>query len=118
MSELRAALRPELLNRIDEVVIFEALGKPELARILELQLKGLARMLAQRGVTLQLSDAAKQYIVDAGYDPAFGARPLRRVIQQKLQDPLAQMLLERGAGNALSVTVDATPEAGLTLHAR
>jgi len=116
-AELRAALRPELLNRIDEVVIFEALGKPQLARILELQLAGLGRLLAQRGVTLQLSDAAKRYIVEAGYDPAFGARPLRRVIQQKLQDPLAQMLLENGASNALSVEVDATPTGdGLTLR--
>jgi ATP-dependent Clp protease ATP-binding subunit ClpC len=118
MSELRAALRPELLNRIDEIVIFEALGKPELTRILELQLKGLVRLLAQRSVTLQLTDAAKQYIVDAGYDPAFGARPLRRVIQQQLQDPLAQMLLERGAGTALTVAVDASPDgAGLSLRA-
>jgi ATP-dependent Clp protease ATP-binding subunit ClpC len=117
MSELRAALRPELLNRIDEVVIFEALGKPELARILELQLASLGRLLAQRGVTLQLSDAAKRYIVEAGYDPAFGARPLRRVIQQKLQDPLAQMLLESGASTALSVEVDSTPDGdGLTLR--
>jgi len=99
------------------VVIFEALGKPELARILELQLKSLGRLLAQRGVTLRLSAAAKRYIVDAGYDPAFGARPLRRVIQQKLQDPLAQMLLESGAGSSLSLDVDVTPGGdGLALH--
>jgi len=118
MTELRATLRPELLNRIDEIVIFEALGKPELARILELQLKGLERMLGQRGVTLRLSDAAKQLIVELGYDPAFGARPLRRVIQQKLQDPLAQMLLARGGG-ALDVDVEVAPDGvGLELHTR
>jgi ATP-dependent Clp protease ATP-binding subunit ClpB len=108
-AELRATLRPELLNRIDEIVICEALGKPELARILGLQFEGLSRMLAQRGVTLTVSDAAKRAIVEQSYDPAFGARPLRRVIQQKLQDPLAQLLLERGASAALTVTADIDP---------
>jgi ATP-dependent Clp protease ATP-binding subunit ClpB len=114
-AELRATMRPELLNRIDEIVIFEALGKPELTRILELQLGGLSRMLAQRGVTLSVSDAAKRAIVEQSYDPAFGARPLRRVIQQKLQDPLAQLLLERGASAALSVTADLTSGDSITL---
>jgi ATP-dependent Clp protease ATP-binding subunit ClpB len=77
----------------------------ELARILELQLRGLSRMLAQRGVTRTVTDGAKRAIVDQSYDPAFGARPLRRVFRQKLQDPLAQLLLERGS-SALSVTAD------------
>ena len=75
-------------------------------------------MLGQRGVSLRLSEAAKQLIVELGYDPAFGARPLRRVIQQKLQDPLAQMLLARGGG-ALEVDVEVAPDGlGLALHTR
>jgi ATP-dependent Clp protease ATP-binding subunit ClpC len=107
-AELRRTLRPELINRIDEIVIFEPLGKPELARILEIQLAALGRLLAPRGVTLRITDAAKQAIVELGYDPAFGARPLRRAIQQKIQDPLAQLLLAPGeSGAAGIIEVDA-----------
>jgi ATP-dependent Clp protease ATP-binding subunit ClpB len=87
-------------------VIFNPLGKPELARILEMQLAGLGRLLAPRGVTLRVTDAAKQAIVEAGYEPAFGARPLRRAIQQKIQDPLAQLLLSPGE-TAGTIEVDA-----------
>jgi ATP-dependent Clp protease ATP-binding subunit ClpA len=105
-AELRRTLRPELINRIDEIVIFNPLGKPELARILEIQLAGLGRLLAPRGVTLRVTDAAKQAIVEAGYEPAFGARPLRRAIQQKIQDPLAQLLLSPGE-TAGTIEVDA-----------
>ena len=95
MQELRATLRPEFLNRIDEVVIFQPLGREELTRIVEIQLGLLQRRLEDRRIHLEVSDAAKALLGREGYDPTFGARPLKRTIQRLVQDPLALKLLER-----------------------
>jgi ATP-dependent Clp protease ATP-binding subunit ClpB len=107
MQELRNALRPEFLNRIDEIVIFSPLGREELARIVEIQLGHLRRRLADKRIELEVTDAAKALLGREGYDPTFGARPLRRTIQRLVQDPLALRLLQREFSEGDTVTVDA-----------
>jgi ATP-dependent Clp protease ATP-binding subunit ClpB len=94
MDALRAAFRPEFINRIDEIVIFNPLGKEQLVRIVDLLLHGVEQLLAERQITLELTPAAKELLVREGYDPAYGARPLRRTIQRLVQDPLALQILE------------------------
>src|SRR5712672_1644370 len=94
MGALRAAFRPEFINRIDEIVIFNPLGKEQLERIVGLLLRGVEQLLAERKITLDLTPAAKELLVREGYDPAYGARPLRRTIQRLVQDPLALQILD------------------------
>jgi ATP-dependent Clp protease ATP-binding subunit ClpB len=94
MDALRAAFRPEFINRIDEIVIFNPLGKEQLARIVNLLLKNVEQLLAARKITLELTPAAMELLLSEGYDPAYGARPLRRTIQRLIQDPLAMRILE------------------------
>ena len=111
MQELRATLRPEFLNRIDEVVIFHPLGREELARIVEIQLGHLRRRLEGRRLVLEVTDAAKELLGREGYDPTFGARPLKRTIQRLIQDPLALRLLEGEFKEGDTVLVDAAGDA-------
>jgi ATP-dependent Clp protease ATP-binding subunit ClpB len=92
-ARLHDYFRPEFLNRVDEVLIFDRLGKPELTAILEIQLQHLRSLLEQQQVTLSVTEAAKSRLIDLGYDPAFGARPLKRALVRHLQDPLAEALL-------------------------
>jgi ATP-dependent Clp protease ATP-binding subunit ClpB len=94
LADLRRTFRPEFLNRIDDIIVFRPLAKEQLARIVELQLERLRRMLAEREITLVVSPAAQQLIAQQGYDPVFGARPLKRAIQRLVQNPLALLLLE------------------------
>jgi ATP-dependent Clp protease ATP-binding subunit ClpB len=94
MQALRAAFRPEFINRIDEIVIFNPLGKEQLERIVELLLRSVEQLLAERRITLELTPAAKELLVREGFDPAYGARPLRRTIQRMVQDPLALQILD------------------------
>ncbi len=94
MEALRQSFRPEFINRIDEIVIFNPLGKEQLERIIELLLKSVEKLLAERQITLELTLAAKELLLREGYDPAYGARPLRRTIQRLIQDPLALQILE------------------------
>jgi len=94
MDALRAAFRPEFINRIDEIVIFNPLGKEQLARIVGLLLKSVELLLAERQITLEITPAATELLLSEGYDPAYGARPLRRTIQRLIQDPLALQILE------------------------
>ena len=91
---LRQHFRPEFLNRIDEVIFFHALGLEHMKRIVEIQLHGLLRRLEDRKIRVEVSDAAKEFLVSEGYDPAYGARPLKRTIQRQLLDPLAMRVLE------------------------
>ncbi len=91
---LRAAFRPEFLNRVDEVVVYRPLSREDVGRIVEIQLGRLRRLLADRKLTLTLSEAAREAIADAGYDPVYGARPLKRALQRLVQDPLATRLLQ------------------------
>jgi ATP-dependent Clp protease ATP-binding subunit ClpB len=94
MEALRAAFRPEFINRIDEIVIFNPLGKEHLRRIVDLMLRGVEKLLEERQITLELTPAARELLAREGYDPAYGARPLRRTIQRLIQDPLALQILE------------------------
>ena len=94
LEALRASFRPEFINRIDEIVIFNPLGKEQLVRIVDLLLKGVEKLLAERQITLALTPAAKELLLAEGFDPAYGARPLRRTIQRLIQDPLALQILE------------------------
>ena len=91
---LRATFKPEFLNRVDETIVFHQLGREQIGRIVEIQLQRVQRLLADRRIELELSEAAKQLIGDKGYDPHYGARPLKRVIQRLVQDPLAMRILE------------------------
>jgi RimJ/RimL family protein N-acetyltransferase len=93
MEALRRQFRPEFLNRVDEVVVFRALTEAELARIVEIQLEGLRRRLAERRMTLAVTDAARAHLARAGYDPVFGARPLKRVIQRDVETPIARLIV-------------------------
>jgi len=94
MEALRAAFRPEFINRIDEIVIFNPLAKAQLAQIVGLLLKSVEKLLAERQITLEMTPAAEGLLLSEGYDPAYGARPLRRTIQRLIQDPLALQILE------------------------
>jgi ATP-dependent Clp protease ATP-binding subunit ClpB len=106
MQELRNTLRPEFLNRIDEVVVFQPLGREEITRIVDIQLAHLRRRLEDRRIQLEVSEAAKALLGREGYDPTFGARPLKRTIQRLVQDPLALKLLEREFVEGDTVVVD------------
>jgi ATP-dependent Clp protease ATP-binding subunit ClpC len=95
MGELKKVFRPELLNRIDEIIVFHKLSKPEITTIVEFMLKRLREQMALHEVVIELTDEAKEMLVDKGYDPAMGARPLRRAIQRYIEDPLADFVLGR-----------------------
>ncbi|MBN1217866.1 MAG: ATP-dependent chaperone ClpB [Anaerolineae bacterium] len=94
MEAMRQHFRPEFLNRVDEVITFHSLSREDLLRIVDIQLNHLRKLLAERKIELTLTEAAKKHLADAGYDPTFGARPLKRVIQREVQDPLAMALLQ------------------------
>jgi ATP-dependent Clp protease ATP-binding subunit ClpB len=94
MAIVRAHFRPEFLNRVDEIILFHRLKREHMGRIVDIQMQRLAKLLADRKIIVQLDDAAKEWLGKKGYDPAYGARPLKRVIQKFVQDPLAGMLLE------------------------
>ena len=104
---LHAHFRPEFLNRIDEIVIFHALRREELKAIVEIQLQRLRTLLEQRKISLELSDSAKELLVSQGYDPAYGARPLKRVIQHRIADPLSVKLLEGSVHDGEHLLIDA-----------
>ena len=93
MNVVRASFRPEFLNRVDEVILFHRLKKSDMGRIVAIQLKRLEDLLADRKIVLKLDEASLQWLADKGYDPAYGARPLKRVIQREVQDPLAELIL-------------------------
>ena len=93
MEVVRRAFRPEFLNRLDEIILFHRLGRSEMKRIVDIQLQHLERLLAERKIRLEVDDDAKAWLANTGYDPVYGARPLKRVIQRQLQNPLARMLL-------------------------
>jgi ATP-dependent Clp protease ATP-binding subunit ClpC len=95
MGELKKVFRPELLNRIDEVIVFHKLTKEEIKEVVEILMKRLREQMAQHEVTIELTDEAKDLLVEKGYDPAMGARPLRRAIQRFIEDPLADFVLGR-----------------------
>ena len=106
-EQMREHFRPEFLNRIDEIVVFEPLSKEQLADIAELQLERLRARLAERKLSLELTDAAKEVLAEAGWDPTYGARPLKRALQRLVENPLAQRLLEGEFAEGDTIRVDA-----------
>jgi ATP-dependent Clp protease ATP-binding subunit ClpB len=107
MEIVRRSFRPEFLNRLDEIILFNRLGRSEMKRIVDIQLRQLQQLLAERKITLKIDDTAKTWLANTGYDPVYGARPLKRVIQRELQNPLATMLLSGTIkdGEAVRVSV-------------
>ncbi len=106
LDDVRGYFRPEFVNRIDEIVVFDSLGREEIAQIVDIQLRSLRRRLEERGLAIELTDDAKAYLADKGYEPAFGARPLKRLIQREIQDPLAMKLLAGEIRDGQTVTID------------
>jgi len=106
MEILRATLKPEFLNRIDEVVLFNTLERNQLRQIVALQLELLTQRLAERRLSLDVSEAALDFIVDHGFDPVYGARPMKRAIQRYIQDPLAIKILEGSCNDTACIKVD------------
>jgi ATP-dependent Clp protease ATP-binding subunit ClpB len=107
MEVVRRSFRPEFLNRLDEIILFNRLGREEMKRIVDIQLKHLQKLLGDRKIALEVDDKAKAWLANTGYDPVYGARPLKRVIQRQIQNPLATMLLSGAIkdGDTVSVTV-------------
>jgi ATP-dependent Clp protease ATP-binding subunit ClpB len=106
-GDLAMAFKPEFINRIDEIVRFRSLSEKDLEKVVDIQLQSLERRLAERRLTLVVTDEAKAWLARKGYDPAFGARPLKRLIQREISDPLALALLEGRYSEGDTVTVDA-----------
>jgi ATP-dependent Clp protease ATP-binding subunit ClpB len=114
MELVRAAFRPEFLNRLDEILLFRRLSRQDMAAIVEIQLTQLQKLLSDRKITLKLDESAKRWLADQGYDPVYGARPLKRVIQRELQNPLAGLILEGRIVDGETVKV-AAGEGGLAI---
>ena len=121
MASVRKAFKPEFVNRLDDVIVFDPLSLEELGKIVDLQVEQVARRLKSRRITLDVTDAAREFLAMDGYDPAYGARPLRRLIQREIGDKLARMLLSGEVTDGATVTVDTDPSdstPGLKLTAR
>jgi ATP-dependent Clp protease ATP-binding subunit ClpB len=104
---LRAQFKPEFLNRVDETIVFHQLGREECVRIVDIQIERVRAMLAERRLELEVTDAAKALLVEKGYDPHYGARPLKRVIQRVVQDPLSMKILEGDFPEGSKIVADA-----------
>jgi ATP-dependent Clp protease ATP-binding subunit ClpA len=109
LDALRSTFRPEFLNRIDDIIVFNTLNREDLSRIIQIQLKRVVALLAERGLKLELTKAAEELIMSEGYDPQYGARPMRRAIQRLIQDPLAMQLLSGEFRPGDTVIADADP---------
>jgi ATP-dependent Clp protease ATP-binding subunit ClpB len=107
MQAVRAHFRPEFLNRLDEIILFHRLSRTNMDKIVDIQIGRLQKLLADRKIEIVLDDNARNWLAAAGYDPVYGARPLKRAIQRRLQDPLAQLLLEGEIGDGAKVKVSA-----------
>jgi len=114
---VRAAFRPEFLNRIDEIILFHRLKKSEMGEIVDIQIARLQKLLDDRKITIKLEARAREWLADKGWDPAYGARPLKRVIQKSVQDPLAEMILAGTIKDGERVTISAD-KAGLTFNGK
>ena len=115
MDALRAHFRPEFINRVDEIIVFHPLNREQMKTIIDIQVKGLLKRLDERKIFVTLTDTAKEWLVREGYDPAYGARPLKRAIQRHILDPLAMRVLEGEFREGDRITVDVN-ESGLTFE--
>ena len=107
LDALRDHFRPEFLNRVDEIIVFHALTRDEMRHIIDIQLRGLMKRLEDRKIHVELTDRAKDVLIAEGYDPSYGARPLKRVIQRRVLDPLAMRVLQGEFGEGSVVRIDA-----------
>lgn len=108
MEEVHSAFRPEFVNRLDDIMLFECLQAAQMGAIVDIQMERLKALLAGRGLEIELSDAARSWLAEKGYDPVYGARPLKRVIQREVQDGLAEEILSGALGEDAYVLVDIT----------
>src|SRR5213075_1794344 len=115
MAVVRSAFRPEFLNRVDEIILFHRLKREQMTRIVDIQLKRLAKLLEDRKITLSLDPAAREWLAEKGYDPAYGARPLKRVVQKAVQDPLAELILSGKVKDGEHVAISADKK-GVTFN--
>ena len=106
MDVVRGHFRPEFLNRLDEIILFHRLGQEHMAPIVQIQVGRVQKLLADRKIKLDLTDAALRWLGRVGYDPVYGARPLKRAVQRYLQDPLAEMLLEGRLADGSTLKID------------
>jgi ATP-dependent Clp protease ATP-binding subunit ClpB len=105
MDEVRSRFRPEFLNRLDEIILFHRLQRADMSRIVDIQMLRIAKLLVDRKIVVELDDQARAWLANRGYDPAYGARPLKRVIQRHVQDPLAEQILSGGVKDGDRVLV-------------
>ena len=117
MAVVRASFRPEFLNRVDEIILFHRLKRARWASIVDIQMERLPKLLEDRKITLVLEPAARDWLADKGYDPAYGARPLKRVIQKSMQDPLAELILAGTVKDGDKVVISAGKQ-GLTFNGK
>ncbi|NNE21726.1 MAG: ATP-dependent chaperone ClpB, partial [Rhizobiales bacterium] len=115
MDVVKASFRPEFLNRLDEIILFQRLQRENMAAIVDIQTARLQLLLEDRKIVLDIDEAARNWLAEKGYDPAFGARPLKRAIQKYLQDPLADQILAGTIGDGETVSISAG-EAGLIIN--
>jgi ATP-dependent Clp protease ATP-binding subunit ClpB len=117
MAVVRASFRPEFINRIDEIILFHRLKRNEMTRIVDIQIGRLSRLLEDRKITIALAPAAREWLAEKGWDPAYGARPLKRVIQKAIQDPLAELVLAGTVKDGDRVEISASKQ-GLTFNGK
>ena len=117
MTVVRAHFRPEFLNRVDEIILFHRLRRSDMGKIVDIQLRRLQKLLEDRKITITLDASARDWLAEKGYDPAYGARPLKRAIQKALQDPLAELILEGAIRDGETITVTATKQ-GLAFNGK
>jgi ATP-dependent Clp protease ATP-binding subunit ClpB len=117
MAVVRASFRPEFLNRVDEIILFHRLQRREMTKIVDIQMVRLAKLLEERKITIALDPSAREWLADKGWDPAYGARPLKRVIQKAVQDPLAELILSGTVKDGDRVTISAGKQ-GLTFNGK
>jgi ATP-dependent Clp protease ATP-binding subunit ClpB len=115
MEVVRRSFRPEFLNRLDEIILFNRLGRSDMKRIVDIQMRHLSKLLEERKIAIQLDGAAREWLADKGYDPDYGARPLKRVIQKAVQDPLAELILSGKVKDGENVAVSANKQ-GITFN--
>ena len=118
LDALRATFRPEFLNRIDDIIVFNTLSRENLEKIIQIQLKKVVALLAERGLKLELTRAAEDLLMAEGYDPQFGARPLKRAIQREIETPLARRILGGEVRDGHHVTVDLDPAGHLVFESK
>jgi ATP-dependent Clp protease ATP-binding subunit ClpB len=117
MAIVRSSFRPEFLNRVDEIILFHRLQRSEMGRIVDIQMRRLSRLLEDRKITLSLDDKARDWLAAKGWDPAYGARPLKRTIQRAVQDPLAEMILAGQIHDGETVAISAN-DSSLTFNGK